>query len=591
MSHLRRIGSRVALGVVATVVAGSLMAAPASAEPAFTIDPESGPAGSDVAASGTECVDDFGAGTATVAIGDDANDDGALSQDEVLDEDTVVADDTGAWNAFLQVPSDTPPGVLLAVATCLSYNGDFDYADRSFTVTEGTAPPSELSYVFSPASGPPGTTISFSGKGCPPSPPDPNRAEPDSDLSFAVASGPGRSSFYESEPDGTFSGTYVVPEERDRADGPTYPTTVFCFSSSAEAFDGDFTYEYPEGSATMSGRVTSAVSGQGLAAIVHACPESPGSCSIRETAEDGTYTMSGLLATTYVVKVWGADPSFFPLIREVTLTESQERTENFALAPPRPAPAGTTVGGVDMSTGSRRSIVGDRALVAQGCAGGATYQVFQDDDVVSSGAMTEEAGGLYRATLNFPVPGSATVSVTFANCPDQSFIFDLYIDPSGFVRDLAGNTIPGATVVLFRSDSADGPFAQVPNGSILMSPGNRTNPDRTDGNGHFGWDVVPGFYRVRASATGCSTNETAALQIPPPVTNIDLRLTCAVPVAAPSSDGLPVTGAQAAGLLGMAVFAIGGGAGLRRWRRGRPILEFDYAASRGLGDQARRDRR
>lgn len=96
----------------------------------------------------------------------------------------------------------------------------------------------------------------------------------------------------------------------------------------------------------------------------------------------------------------------------------------------------------------------------------------------------------------------------------------------------------GATVTLLRSDTSAGPFEQVPDGSAIMSPSNRTNPDVTDATGHFGWDVIAGYYTVRAEATGCvsptdpgqSFVETPVLTIPPPVTDLDIRLDC---------DGVP----------------------------------------------------
>lgn len=41
-----------------------------------------------------------------------------------------------------------------------------------------------------------------------------------------------------------------------------------------------------------------------------------------------------------------------------------------------------------------------------------------------------------------------------------------------------------------------------------MSPSNRANSDTTDAAGHFGSDVIPGFYKVQASAPSCRTAET-----------------------------------------------------------------------------------
>jgi hypothetical protein len=167
------------------------------------------------------------------------------------------------------------------------------------------------------------------------------------------------------------------------------------------------------------------------------------------------------------------------------------------------------------------------------------YEVTQDGSVIASGQMTEISGGAYKATIPAlrPRSGAAQISISVV-CPDpadsKTVDFDIYIDPSGFVRTVGGDPIAGATVTLFRSDSSSGPFEQVADGSGIMSPSNRTNPDTTDADGHFGWDVIAGFYIVRAEAEGCVSPtdrtqpfvETAVLEIPPPVTDLDLRLNC-----------------------------------------------------------------
>ncbi len=110
----------------------------------------------------------------------------------------------------------------------------------------------------------------------------------------------------------------------------------------------------------------------------------------------------------------------------------------------------------------------------------------------------------------------------------------VFVDPSGVVRTTRGVPLPGAKVVLFRSAQSAGPFTLVPNGSGLMSPANRRNPDKTDSVGHFGWDVVSGYYRVQASHTGCTDPKnkhnksvlTRTYQVPPPVDNIVLTMSC-----------------------------------------------------------------
>ncbi len=93
-----------------------------------------------------------------------------------------------------------------------------------------------------------------------------------------------------------------------------------------------------------------------------------------------------------------------------------------------------------------------------------------------------------------------------------------------------------ATVTLLRSDSSSGPFEPVPDGSGIMSVANQNNPDTTDAEGRFGWDVLAGYYVVRAEMADCvsptdplqSFVESAVLTIPPPVTDLDLRLNCAL---------------------------------------------------------------
>jgi hypothetical protein len=69
-----------------------------------------------------------------------------------------------------------------------------------------------------------------------------------------------------------------------------------------------------------------------------------------------------------------------------------------------------------------------------------------------------------------------------------------------------------------------------------MSPINRTNPDQTDGDGRFGWDVAAGTYKVRAAKAGCSLPadpsqayvESDILVLQPAVSDLDLRLDCGI---------------------------------------------------------------
>jgi hypothetical protein len=76
----------------------------------------------------------------------------------------------------------------------------------------------------------------------------------------------------------------------------------------------------------------------------------------------------------------------------------------------------------------------------------------------------------------------------------------------------------------------------------MMSPSNRSNPDTTNTNGQFGWDVVAGFYKVRAEKAGCFSPtdptqafvESTILTIPPPVTDLELILKCSLTTLGPA---------------------------------------------------------
>lgn len=141
--------------------------------------------------------------------------------------------------------------------------------------------------------------------------------------------------------------------------------------------------------------------------------------------------------------------------------------------------------------------------------------------------------------------GPATVTVEIRCQDEQTYTTQstLYIDPSGRVMDTNGDPVPGATVTLYRSDTQNGVFTPVSNGSAIMSPANRTNPDLTDANGHYRWDVQPGWYKVRAQKEGCTRPgssqpyvESPAKQVAtdlPPVTDLNLVLYCGEELRSP----------------------------------------------------------
>jgi hypothetical protein len=120
------------------------------------------------------------------------------------------------------------------------------------------------------------------------------------------------------------------------------------------------------------------------------------------------------------------------------------------------------------------------------------------------------------------------------------------VDPSGSIVDINGNPVPGATVTLLRSDTQLGPFTAVPSGSPIMEPS--INPETSDANGLFAWEVFAGFYQVTATKSGCaapgdpsqSAVSTPTLQVPPPQVGLVLSLSCPdeAPPPQPSVDSL-----------------------------------------------------
>ncbi|MBN1429493.1 MAG: cellulose binding domain-containing protein [Anaerolineae bacterium] len=130
--------------------------------------------------------------------------------------------------------------------------------------------------------------------------------------------------------------------------------------------------------------------------------------------------------------------------------------------------------------------------------------------------------------------GDVTITIT-PDCGSPTTI-NAYIDPSGHVVNTLGEPIENATVTLMYADgvpSTDpepdpGAFSAVPDGSEIMSPDNRDNPDLTDVNGYYRWDVVDGWYKVQAEKTGCTSAESPALPVSDgnPATGVNLVLDC-----------------------------------------------------------------
>jgi len=97
---------------------------------------------------------------------------------------------------------------------------------------------------------------------------------------------------------------------------------------------------------------------------------------------------------------------------------------------------------------------------------------------------------------------------------------ELY-DPSGVVQDSkTRKLLQAATVRLEFSPTKAGPFGTP--ALSLMDP--QINPQLTARDGAFGWDVAPGYWRLRVTAFGFRPLRSKVYKIPPEVTGLELRL-------------------------------------------------------------------
>jgi choice-of-anchor C domain-containing protein len=129
------------------------------------------------------------------------------------------------------------------------------------------------------------------------------------------------------------------------------------------------------------------------------------------------------------------------------------------------------------------------------------------------------------------------------------------IDPSGTVLDTNGNPIDDATVTILRADTAAGPFAPLSPAEPGIEPA--VNPQTTDSDGTFHWDVMSGWYEIQASAPGCTdatdpdqtTSTIGPYPVPPPQVGLIVTMACAgeAPPPTPSVTGLSASSGPPSG--------------------------------------------
>lgn len=297
-------------------------------------------------------------------------------------------------------------------------------------------------------------------------------------------------------------------------------------------------------------------------APVEVCPTAGGTCILRTTNNKGEYRVAvppgEYNLTAYPPQ---GSPSYEGHLTGAKVNKAKEEVtgQNIELGPALVAPPEGT--GVDaISTGEGGipvTYMNQPNKVTTIACTGAPLQfeiTGPSGETLAGGPMHEVPGSQnavdgsssYEAAYTPPgsAHGSAHVKIT-GTCPvgatEIDVEFDIYIDPSGRVIDTNGNPVANATITLLRSSTERGTFTPIPAGSAEMSPGNRINPAVNPEGGIFSWDVVPGFYEIRATAPGCvsATNHsqnaasTGVMQIPPPANGLVLTLYCG-PLTAPS---------------------------------------------------------
>ncbi|MFA6576245.1 MAG: carboxypeptidase-like regulatory domain-containing protein, partial [Nocardioides sp.] len=279
------------------------------------------------------------------------------------------------------------------------------------------------------------------------------------------------------------------------------------------------------------------------------------SCSYTETDGAGAFHFAARPVGGQELRVWPATDDLFSGGGTATVVAGQPTTmEPIVLESPQGMPSNVVLDG-QVGNGTVPSVYYDDPLplTVTGCPGAAspTYTVVLEGQVVRGPLpLTEGPAGTYQATIApfYPDSGSAEIRTNVpAVCGGSPTEFNIYIDPSGTVTDQWGRPIAGAGATLLRSESFDGEFAVVPNGSSLMSPSNRTNPDVTNADGYFRWDVTAGWYKVEVDASGCDSATTAAMQVPPEKIDLVVKVNCPT-AAAPTPTAAPrVTGAAKVG--------------------------------------------
>ena len=370
-------------------------------------------------------------------------------------------------------------------------------------------------------------------------------------------------------------GTYIATATPPAHGGYEAASVEFAVSGKTSALANFALLEAGEVSGTVSYEGNPVAS-----AYVEVCDTG---CYAAFTDAEGEYSASEVPGGEYVVDVYPPAPYSQGISPQFTVTPHGHTTQNVALTRPKPLPNGTIVNGISETVVNGVTVpviewAFESPVTTKGCVGGkvtvtitAPYYGSGVTEVTGPIPLTETApsSGMFSGKIPpvYPKHGEGKIIIKVEGCANSGEELTaestIYIDPSGVVEDANNGDAPvaGATVTLLSGELEAGPFTAVPNGSAVMSPANRTNPGITGANGEFGWDTVTGFYEVEAKKEGCGTTTTGAFEVPPPQTNLVLKLHCLLKVET-SSLSKAVVGSPYE-----ATLAVSGGVAPYKWKK------------------------
>ena len=103
----------------------------------------------------------------------------------------------------------------------------------------------------------------------------------------------------------------------------------------------------------------------------------------------------------------------------------------------------------------------------------------------------------------------------------RSLLMRWIIDPSGFVYEgVTSNRVSGAKATVYHRESEADTTAKLWNAAEFT----QQNPLITDEGGNYAWNVPEGLWQVRVSKDGYETATTEWLPVPPPQTDVKIKL-------------------------------------------------------------------